>query len=158
MRYRTATSLLIVLAFMLASFVAACGDSTDGQTPGGPTVLTPSGSVVPSGSTSPNGSTSPTPSGSPSGTTGGSPSPTATNGGGQGSVDQAIKDEILKRFAASPALNGLRITVKVKNREVSLLGTVHAKIQKTTAEQLAVTVPHVKRVLSYIVVKSGSQY
>jgi len=126
-----------------------------------PPVTSPSASPSPGTAKKGLGLTlSPTPAGQAStdqtGTAIPSPSPSPS---GASITDKSIRADIVRRLAASPVLVGLTFKVFVHDRVVVLAGTVKTKVQKTTAEQIAVTEPGVKKVVSYVkVVPGGGGY
>ena len=96
-----------------------------------------------------------------------SPSPSSTgSGGGSGSSggsttkisDKTIRGNILVRLSQDPSLRGLQFKVRVRDAHVILAGRVKTKDQKHAAEQIAVSEPGVKRVLSYIEVTGAGGY
>ena len=99
-----------------------------------------------------------------------SPSPSSTgangSGGGSGSsgtptakiTDKNIRGNILVRLSQEPNLRGLQFKVIVNDGSVVLTGRVKSKEQKHSAEQIAVSEPGVKKVLSYIEVTGRDGY
>jgi len=99
-----------------------------------------------------------------------SPSPSSTgatgSGGESGSsgtptvkiTDKSIRGNILVRLSQEPTLRGLQFKVTVNDGSVVLTGRVKSKEQKHSAEQIAVSEPGVKKVLSYIEVTGGGGY
>ena len=153
---------------LLALALAGCGDGgtpapiadTLTPTPGLSTVPPMSASASPSPGSTQGTTLAPSPGAqSPSGQTATaipSPSPSAS---GATITDKSIRADIVRRLAASPVLVGLDFRVFVHKRVVVLAGTVKTKVQKTTAEQIAVTEPGIKKVISYVkVVPGGGGY
>lgn len=96
-----------------------------------------------------------------------SPSPSSTgSGGGSRSfgastktiTDKSIRGNVLVRFSQEPSLRGIQFKVAVHDAVVILAGRVTTKEHKRSAEQIAVSEPVVKRVLSYIVITGGGGY
>ncbi|HMK93283.1 MAG TPA: BON domain-containing protein [Thermoleophilia bacterium] len=160
-------ALLVAAAILGAAVLAGCGDGgnpapiadTLTPAPGLSTVpASPTGSAV--ASPSPTGTSgastlSPAPGQTPSGQTSTTiPSPSPSTSAGT-ITDKSIRADIRRRLAASPVLVGLEFKVFVHKRVVVLAGTVKTKVQKTTAEQIAVTEPGVKKVVSYVTVVPG---
>jgi len=140
----------IVLAIVLAAAltVGACGSGDKPARIGSTITPSPGGSAGGSPGTASPGTTS-----SPGANV--TLSPTASPGGGDGQdvTDRSIRASILARMAQSPVLTGIRIKVGVAHRVVVLSGTVKKDEQKTEAEQIAVTEPGIKKVVSYLVVE-----
>jgi hypothetical protein len=147
-------AILLAVALLGLGLLSGCGS---GDTPSPPTsTLSPTAAGGASGPPGKGGQ------GGPSATTvspqaGASTTPAATatpGGGGSGATitDESIRANILRRLAESPALTGLRFKVRVTDGEVYLFGKVKTKAQKQTAEQIAVTEPGIKKVVSYVFV------
>ena len=62
------------------------------------------------------------------------------------------------RLSQDPSLRGLQFKVRVRDAQVILARRVKTKNQKHPAEQIAVSEPGVKRVLSYIEVSGSGGY
>lgn len=134
--------------------LAACGD---GSTPAPPTrTLTPSadgpGKKGSTASPVPSASVSPTPSASATapGTTP-SPSPTRI-------TDKSIKAGILARIAQEPGLQGFEVRIIVTDGVVHLRARVRTKQQRSLIEQIALSEPGVKKVVSAIDVDDAAGY
>ena len=159
-RSGTAIRAFVVLLVGAAVFLSACGA---GDKPAmHPTTLLPSPSASKAG-TSGSGSTSPSPGASTT------PSPSSSGSGkssGNGSsgtstkkvTDTSIRGDILVRLSQDPSLRGIQFEVVVHKGVVDLSGRVKTKKQKHSAEQIAVSEPGVKKVLSYIEVTGGGGY
>lgn len=87
-----------------------------------------------------------------------SASPDGTSTATTGVTDAGIRGNILVRLSQEPTLRDVEFKVTVRHRVVILEARVKTKKQKTAAEQIAVTEPGVKKVLSYIVVAGGGGY
>jgi len=150
----TVTVLLAAILMALAGALVACGD---GSAPAQPTrTLTPdqSPSARKHGSTT-TPTVQPTASSSPSATT--SPAPTASPTQVR-ITDKSIKASILARIAQEPGLRGFDIKVTVNDRVVYLRGRVRTKEQRSLVEQIALTEPGVKKVISAIDVDDAAGY
>jgi hypothetical protein len=157
----TAIRASAVLLVCAAVFLSACGA---GDKPAvNATTLFPSPSASNAGTSGSEGTASPSPSPSTS------PSASSKGGGngtGNGSsgtsakkiTDVSIRGNILVRLSQVPSLRGIQFEVAVHKGVVSLSGRVKTKKQKHSAEQIAVSEPGVKRVLSYIEVTGGGGY
>lgn len=84
---------------------------------------------------------------------GSAPAPTSTQ-----PSDATIRGDILVRLSQEPSLRDLEFKVRVRDGDVTLQGRVRTKAQKRTAEQIAVTEPGVRKVVSYIVVTARNGY
>jgi hypothetical protein len=156
--------LLCALAVAAGGLLAACGDEAPET---GIETLYPS----PAGSPA-DGGASPAPSDSPStspkgsgdgsggdGSSGSSGGSSGSSGSGQQTIsDSDIRGGILVRLSQEPTLRGIEFKVRVKNGVVTLQGRVQNNRQKGTAEQIAVSEPGVKKVVSYIRVTGGGGY
>jgi BON domain len=148
----------IVAALMLALAaggvmvaLAACGD---GATPAPPSrTLSPS----PGGDGGKHGATA-TPSASPSATAATPSAPTTPSASPTPITDAGIKAGILARIAQEAGLQGFTFDVTVHDGTVYLSGRVRTKQQRSLAEQIALTQPGVKKVVSSIEVKAGTGY
>ena len=136
-----ATLVSIVLG---AVALVACGD---GSTPApAPRTLTPS----PDESSPRKQRTAlPSPTATASPTT--TPSPVQT-------TDKSIKAGILARIAQEPGLQGFEIRVVVDDGVVYLRGRVRTKEQRSLVEQIALTEPGVKKLVSAIRVDDAAGY
>jgi len=149
----TVPTVLIVALLVVSAALAGCGNGDTPAPIGSAITPSPGGSAstpVSPGATSPGGTPS------PDATV--TLSPTASPGGGDGQdgqdvTDRSIKASILARIAQSPVLAGVRTKVEVVDRVVLISGTVKKDEQKTEAEQIAVTEPGIKKVVSYLRVK-----
>ncbi len=164
--------LLCVVVVTAGGLLAACGDETPET---GIETLFPSpagspadGGALPAPSDSP--STSPKGSGdgsdgdgSPGSSSSGSGSSSGTGSSSGGAGQQTISDAdirggILVRLSQEPTLRGIEFKVRVNDGVVHLQGRVPTNRQKGTAEQIAVTEPGVKKVVSYLRVTGGGGY
>lgn len=157
MRRFGATLLLAAILGGGAVVLAACGG--DGSAPAPSTrTLTPDASPTTGkrgATTAPTAAPSVTPSATPTATPTASatstPTPTRI-------TDKAIKAGILARIAQEPGLRGFDIRVAVNSKVVYLRGRVRTKAQRTLAEQIALTEPGVKKVVSAIDVDDAAGY
>ena len=141
-----AVLLTVALGGVMAA-LAACGD---GAAPAPPRrTLTPSTDASP-GKKHSSASPSASPSAKPETPT---PSPSATK-----ITDRTIKAGILSRIAEEPGLQGFDIRVVVNDGVVYLRGRVRTKQQRTLIEQIALTEPGVKKVVSAIDVDDAAGY
>jgi hypothetical protein len=146
-RLIAAALLAVTLAAALLT-AAACGDGSEAT----PVTRTLAPVASPSGSKH-GASASPSATGTATTAPSATPSPTPTH-----FTDKAIKREILARIAQTPGLKGFAITVTVTNRVVYLGGRVRTKAQRELAEQTALHVPGVKKVVSAIDVDDAAGY
>ena len=153
MRRLVAALLLAATLGGAAATLAACGG--DGSAPAPPTrTLTPDASPTTGkrgATTVPSVAPSATPSATP--TASATPTPTPTR-----ITDKAIKAGILARIAQEPGLRGFDIRVAVNDKVVYLRGRVRTKAQRTLVEQIALTEPGVKKVVSAIDVDDAAGY
>jgi hypothetical protein len=146
----------IVLFGTAAVLLSACGA---GDKPAvSPSTILPSPSASSAGGS---GHASPSPA------TSVSPSPSSSSShhgsGSSGASTKKISDarmrgDILVRLSQDPSLRGIQFEVVVNHGVVSLMGRVKTGKQKHSAEQIAVSEPGVKRVLSYLEVTGGGGY
>jgi hypothetical protein len=141
----------LLLAAILGGAAAACGG--DGSAPAPPTrTLTPDASPTTGkrgATTVPSVAPSATPSATP--TVSATPTPIRI-------TDKVIKAGILARIAQEPGLRGFEIRVTVSDKVVYLRGRVRTKAQRTLVEQIALTEPGVKKVVSAIDVDDAAGY
>jgi len=71
-------------------------------------------------------------------------------------TDKSIRGDILVRLSQEPGLRGIEFYVVVNDGEALLAGPVKTEAQKNAAERIAVGVPGVKRVVSYLEITSGA--
>jgi hypothetical protein len=139
-------ALLVVLSLIMAVAAGACGGK--GKSPNGTaSTLHPSPSTV-------SGSPGTPPSKRPSTIT---PSSGASATGAPIS-DAAMRADILRRLSQVPSLVGIQFTVHVHNAVVRIYGTVKTQDQLTTAQQIALSEPGIKKVISYLDVKGQTGY
>jgi hypothetical protein len=163
MRASRSSTLRRLVGATLVSFVlggatvtlAACGD---GSTPAPPMrTLTPS-AVEDSGkrdstaSPPPSASVSPAPSSSATAPVA-TPSPSPTR-----ITDKSIKAGILARISQEPGLQGFDIRIAVNDGIVYLRGRVRTKQQRSLVEQIALSEPGIKKVVSAIDVDDAAGY
>ncbi|MCU0314685.1 MAG: BON domain-containing protein [Solirubrobacteraceae bacterium] len=149
-----ALALLAALLVVAAGALVACGD---GSAPAPATrTLTPGDSPSPGkhGATA-SPSVQPTASATPTATT--SPSPTASSTPAR-ITDKSIKANILARIAQEPGLRGFEIQVVVSSGVVYLRGRVRTTAQRTLVEQIALSEPGVKKVVSAVDVDDAAGY
>ncbi len=72
---------------------------------------------------------------------------------GQYVDDSTITTQVKARFAESPVVSAMAISVETLNGVVQLSGFAKNATERTTAESIARDVPHVKAVKNDIVVK-----
>lgn len=153
-RRLAASAALAAALLVLAGALVACGD---GSAPAPVTrTLTPDQSPSPGkhgASTTP--SAQPSVSASPSTTA--SPAPTASSTPAR-ITDKSIKAGILARIAQEPGLRGFEITVVVNDGVVYLRGRVRTKGQRSLVEQIALSEPGVKKVVSAVDVDDAAGY
>lgn len=145
----------LLLAVVLGGAVvvlAACGD---GSAPApSARILTPDASPT-SGkrgaTTAPDATPGATPTATPTTSVTSTPTPTRI-------TDKGIKAGILARIAQEPGLRGFEIRVTVTRKIVYLRGRVRTKAQRTLVEQIALTEPGVKKVVSAIDVDDAAGY
>lgn len=156
-----------LVAAVVAMVVAGCGGK--GAEPGRTLTPSASGSPAATSSVAPSATSSgPQTSGTP--TAGGNPtaaatgSPAATTATPSPSVttvtrsDKQIRASILKRISMSAALTGVRIRVRVRHGVVGLIGQVKTDEQRRLIENIALTEPGVKKVLSYLTIEGANAY
>jgi hypothetical protein len=149
-----AFALLAVPLVVAAGALVACGD---GSAPAPATrTLTPDQSPSPGkhGTTT---APSVQPSASATPTASSSPSPTASSTPAR-ITDKSIKANILARIAREPGLRGFEIKVVVSGGVVYLRGRVRTTEQRTLVEQIALTEPGVKKVVSAVDVDDAAGY
>ena len=148
-------------AVLLAAASVALSACGSGDTPAvHATTLFPSPTASQSGSGAGSGASS-----SPGASASPSPSSTGSGGGGGSSgtsttrpTDKTIRGNILVRLSQDPSLRELQFKVTVTKGKVLLAGRVKTEAQKRAAEQIAVSEPGVRSVLSYIEVTGGGGY
>ena len=143
-----ALALLVALSLTIAVAAGACGGKAKSSGGGTPTLYP---------STSP-GTSSGSPGTSPSSrpstiTPTSSASPT-----GKPESDAAMRADILRRLSQEPTLVGIQFTVHVHQGVVAIYATVKTEAQRTTAQNIALGEPGIKKVISYIQVKGQPGY
>jgi hypothetical protein len=159
---RTSAAIVLLLTVLGAS-IAACGDGRAAIEPTSltptPATSSPAVTLAPStgASTSPGVSASPGSSSTPAGSN--PPAALPSAGPSPAKVTDAwIKADLLRRLSAAPELVGQRLRVAVKARVVYLIGRVESAKQKRVAEDIAVTEPFIKKVVSYVQVVADNGY
>jgi hypothetical protein len=149
---RLAATLLLAAVAGATLALVACGDGS-APAPASRT-LTPdaSSSFGKRGATTAPSAT-PTASTTPSATPTATPSATPTR-----ITDKSIRAAILARIAQEPGLRGFDIRVKVADGTVYLMGRVRTKDQRSLVEQIALTEPGVKKVVSAVDVDDAAGY
>ncbi|MGH7962139.1 MAG: BON domain-containing protein [Candidatus Binatia bacterium] len=71
--------------------------------------------------------------------------------------DERIKEEVCDRLTQHPAIDASELEVEVKNREVTLKGTVDRRAEKHLAENLAESVSGVMEIHNQIRMTQGKQ-
>lgn len=147
-----------LLALALTAAVATLSACGDGSNPAPPTrTLTPE-ATADGGKRGASVTPTVLPSASPTATpTTGTMTPAATATPAK-ITDKSIKGNILARIAREPGLRGFTIMVTVTDGVVYLRGRVRTKQQRSLAEQIALTEPGVKKVVSAIDVSGAAGY
>jgi osmotically-inducible protein OsmY len=150
----------LVTATLVVSLAGCGGKSAE---PGRTLTPSPSGSTAATTSVTPSATgTAAQATGTPAGTATGSPGATTTTPSpGVTAVarsDREIRAGIIKRIAASAALTGVRVRVRVRQGVVGLIGQVKTAEQRRLVENIALTEPGVKKVLSYLTIEGANAY
>jgi hypothetical protein len=84
--------------------------------------------------------------------------PTATAAAPPNATDGSIRLSIRRRISQDPALQDITMRVEVKDRVVTLVGRVKSEAQRERCQQIALTEPGVKRLISAIEVMPNNAY
>ena len=143
-------SLVLTLGLALAtSYGMAQTGSQAGQYPSS---QTPSTQQEPSTQAPPTSTTPQEPSTTPDQTSPAGQNPSAASSGASATDNEALEQDVQQKLATEPALKGVQ--VEAKKGAVTLSGTVASKADRKHAEELAKSVPGVKKVHSKLKVNA----